>query len=174
MTLELKPLHPLDALSASCREYPGGMIALAARMGKTENTLRKELAQGVQTHRIGYDEELSTILFYLADAKVSSWADTLHAFAYRHNHLMVPIPEADGQDSERLVEMVCLLVKEIGDVGGCLTSAKSASSESGKYISTREFDNFNLQVEEAMSALAALREQVRKEHQEAVYQGLTR
>jgi len=174
VTLQLNPLHPLDALAKSCREYPGGMTALAARMGKTEATLRKELAQGVPTHRVGYDEELSTILDYLHDAGVLSWADTLHAFAYRHAHLMVPIPDVDGQEDEQLVQMVCAMVKEVGDVGGSLTSAKSDKGDGSKYISTQEFKNFDAQVEEAMAALAALRERVHAEHLAAKKAGLVK
>lgn len=172
MTIELNKLHPLDALAMACRSYPGGIEALAARMGKNEFSLRKELAQGIATHRVGYDEELSTILDYLRDAGVKDWASTLHAFAYRHGHLMVQIPDVDGHDSSEMVQLVCAMVKEVGDVGGSLTTAMSAESKGGKHVSTREFSDFDAQVEEAMAALAALREKVREEHLAAKQAGL--
>ena len=174
MTLALNKLHPLDALAKSCRSYPGGVEALAVRMGKNEFSLRKELAQGVATHRVGYDEELSTILDYLKDAGVKDWAATLHAFAYRHGHLMVQIPDVDGHDSSEMVQMVCAMVKEVGDVGGSLTAAKNERGDGKRCISSREFKDFDVQVEEAMAALAALRERVREEHLEAKKGGLVK
>lgn len=174
MTKERYALHPLDALDDSIRKYPGGHKALSARLGKSESTLRKELTQGLDTHRIGYEDELSKILFCLESAKVSDWADTLHALAYRHHHLMVAIPNVEGHDSDELVQMVCQMVKEVGDVGGSLTMAKSTYSECGKRITTREFNEFDVQVEEAMAALAALRERVREQHLDDLSTGLVR
>ena len=174
MTKERYALHPLDALDDSIRKYPGGHKALAARMGKSESTLRKELTQGLDTHRIGYEDELSTILFYLEAAKVDDWDSTLHALAYRHNRLLVSIPNVDGQDDDELVQMVCAMVKEVGDVGGSLTAAKNERGDGKRCISTREFKDFDVQTEEAMAALAALRERVREEHLEAKKGGLVK
>lgn len=174
MTKERYALHPLDALDDSIRRYPGGHKALAARLNKSESTLRKELAQGVDTHRIGYDDELSTILIMLESAKVEGWANTLHALAYRHHHLMVSIPDVEDRADDELVQMVCSMVKEVGDVGGSLTAAKNESGDGRRYISTREFLNFDVQVEEAMAALAALRERVRDEHLAAKKSGLVK
>ncbi len=167
MTKERYALHPLDALDDSVRKYPGGHKALAARLGKTESTLRKELTQGVDTHRIGYEDELSKILFCLEAAKVDGWDNTLHALAYRHSRLLVSIPDVHDSDDDELVQMVCAMIKEVGDVGGSLTTAKSDRGDGKRYISTSEFNEFDVQVEEAMAVLAALRERVRDEHLQA-------
>jgi len=174
VTKERYALHPLDALDDSVRKYPGGHKALAARLCKTESTLRKELTQGVDTHRIGYEDELSKILFCLEAAKVDGWDNTLHTLAYRHSRLLVPIPDVHDQDDDELVQMVCAMVKEVGDVGVSLTAAKSDKGDGKRYISTREFQGFDVQVEEAMAALAVLRERVREEHQQAKKVGLVK
>jgi hypothetical protein len=88
--------------------------------------------------------------------------------------LLVSIPDVEGQDDDELVQMVCAMVKEIGDVGGSLTAAKSEHSDGKRCISTREFKEFDVQVEEAMAALAALRERVREEHLDAKNAGLVK
>jgi hypothetical protein len=174
VTIERHKSHPLDALDQACRRYPGGVEALAARMKKTESTLRKELTQGITSHRIGYDDELSTILTYLEAAKVEGWADTLHAFNYRHGHLCVPIPSVEDVDSDELVQLVCSMVREVGEVGGSLTTAKASASDGGRYVTTKEFKDFDVRVEQALSAIAALRERVREDHLSAVSMGLVK
>lgn len=159
MTCKLEKLHPLDALYRSCRAYPGGIEALAARMGKRASVMYSELRRQVETHRVGYDEELSEILFCLAEAGVQDWAATLHAFAWRHGHLVVPVPQGVNVD-EQLTTQICSSVKEHADA----IAAIGASLANDDRIDDEELSRIERETEEAMSALAGLRELAREKH----------
>lgn len=52
---------PLDALARMCRHYPGGRPAIAARLGKTDETLRRELSVSDQGHKMGLADALAIV-----------------------------------------------------------------------------------------------------------------
>lgn len=84
MTCALNKLNPLDALKLACNDYPGGVEALAMRIGMVPGVLRNKLSHDVSTHHINYPDQVSNILDCLREAKVDHWDAPLQAFAYRH------------------------------------------------------------------------------------------
>lgn len=52
---------PLDALSRMCRFYPGGRPAVAARLGKSDETLRRELSVSDQGHKMGLVDAMAIV-----------------------------------------------------------------------------------------------------------------
>lgn len=161
MPLPLNQMHPLDVLYQACRAYPGGIEALAARLGKSPSILYNKLRQQVQTHYVGYDDELSEILFCLRDAGVVGWDKTISAFCWRHGFVVVPFPDLGEVSDDELMEMVLRVVKEQGDVAAALTAALAPNSDGGHDISRREFCAIDKEISEAMAALAELRERVK-------------
>jgi len=174
MTYSLNEGHPLDVLYRACKAYPGGIEALALRLKMKESTLYKKLRQQVDTHFVNFDDELSEILFCLKEAKVEGWSDTLRAFCWRHDHIAIPMPDLSAAEDDELSGLVLRVVKEYGDVASALSQATSGESEEKRLITSREFADFDVQVNEAMAALAALRERARASHEAAKAQGLVR
>lgn len=111
MTVALDLTHPLDALYAAARRYPGGIEALAARMQTHPQTLYKKFRQGVESHQLHFDGELSEILFCLAEAGVAGWADVIKVFCWRHGFVAVAVPEADMPGSHAALQAACEAIK---------------------------------------------------------------
>jgi len=174
MTYRIEEGHPLDVLFRACGKYPGGVEALAVRLKLNEKTLYKKLRHQIDTHHMNYDGELSELLFCLAEAKVDGWSDTIRAFCWRHDHIAIPMPDLSAADDDELSGLVLQVVKEYGDVASALSQATSGSSEAQRLITSREFADFDVQVNEAMAALAALRERARASHEAAKAKGLVR
>lgn len=167
MTCKPVALHPLDALYQSARKYPGGIEALARRLGMSEPTLYKKLRHQVESYHLAYDHELSEILFCLEEARVDGWSGTLHALCWRHGHLAIPVPAAIG-DSDEMTEAIVASVKEhaeaIEEIGKSLRGDKR--------IDAGELRSIEQQVEEALVALVGLKDLARKRH-EADFPGKT-
>lgn len=171
MTCELSKLNPLDALKLSCNNYPGGVEALSVRIGMSTAVLRNKLSHGVATHHINFPDQVSIILDCLQDAKVDSWDAPLHAFAYRHGYVLVNIPQAESDfTSEELASMVCKLMSQIGEVAKSIHHAFANDTQ----VSSREFAQFDIEVREALTVIAALREKMREIHDDGVMRGLVR
>lgn len=169
MTYKLNDVHPLDALYRACKAYPGGVEGLAARLKMQPSTLYKKLRQQVDTHHLGYDEELSEILFCLAESKVPGWDDTLHSLCWRHGLLAVQVPLA-GSGHEQLTSMILTSVTDQGEVAAAISEALANDQQ----VDSAEFARIDMAIERSMTDMAALRELVRSMHQEALAKGLVR
>jgi len=101
MTIAPIPMHPLDELYQACRKYPGGIDALADRMGTTRAMLYNKLRQGVRSHYIHFDDELSEILFCLQETKVPDATRALEAICWRHGMLAIPAPGSNVEGVEQ-------------------------------------------------------------------------
>lgn len=155
MTCRPEPMNPLDALYQASRRYPGKLPALAHRVNMPEDTLRKKLRHQVETHILGYDEEVSEILDCLREAKVDGWADTIHAFCWRHGHLAIPIPSIDKSQAggEEVTSAIVSSVKEHAEAIASIGESLSGDS----VITDAELQRINKEIEEAMVALLELR-----------------
>ncbi len=171
MTCELNKLNPLDVLKMSSNHYPGGVEALAARIGMSPAVLRNKLSHGVTTHHLNYPEQVSAILDCLLEARVEDWDAPLHAFAYRHGFMLVKIPDADCEcTSEELATLVCKLMTRVGEV----TQSISQAFADDMQVSSREFKKFDLDVKAALTAVSSLREKMRGVHEVGMRRGLVR
>lgn len=161
MTCRRNVMHPLDALYQAACKYPGGIGALAARFNLTEDTYRKKLRHQVESHHLTYDHELSELLFCLDEAGVPGWADTLHALCWRHGHLALPVPQVDGGDVDGMTAAVVASVREHADA----IEAIGEALHGDKKIDAVEMANIDLQIEEAVQALMALKDLARRRHE---------
>lgn len=170
MACELKALHHLDALYRSCKAYPGGVEALAARLAIKPSTLYSKLRQRIDTHRVGFSEELSEILFCLAEAQVPDWQAPVHALAWRHGMLAVDLPAQVLGSNEELAVLICDTVRRQGDAVAMIGRALADDN----LINSRELDDIERGMEQALTAIAALRVRVRALHLDAKDRGLVR
>lgn len=87
-----------DAALHLARRYPGGIEALAQRMGKHPDTLRKELT-AVNGYKWGVDDEEVSMAMCIA-AGVSDPLAPLTAVAANLGVLLVPLPQQLDGDSD--------------------------------------------------------------------------
>lgn len=167
MTCRAIKMHPLDVLYQTCRRYPGGIEALARRLELSEKTLYSKLRHQVDSHHIGYDEELSEILFCLKEANVKGWADTLHALLWRHDHLALPMPNVmtNGADDTELTSAIVASVKEHGEAIASIGEALRGDDD----VDDDDLRNIDKEIEEAMAALAALRSLAKRRHEASAH-----
>lgn len=115
-------MNEQDALRLMSRHYPGGLAVLAVRLGKSEETLRKELA-GDTKFKLGLRDAL-------AISEMCIEAQSEHCYAFVNaiagkagNLIALPVREM-GTKQELRGEMAGLL-KECSDAFGVLTDALS-------------------------------------------------
>lgn len=156
MTLRSSDTNQHDALYKIARAYPGGIEALAARMGKSTNTLRNKLQPHISTHYVSF-EEVSEIVELCAGAGVPDALLPLRSLNWRHGLVSFAIPSSDNLSDEQLSMTVCRVMKEAGDVAASVGDAMSDGR-----ISLEEMDRIEREFSEAMGALGAWRERVRE------------
>lgn len=109
MTHRYDDRNPDDALYCAARTYPGGIEALAARMGMSAKVLYKKLGPKVDSHRITFDE-VQLILDYLVEAGMEREVDqVINAFCWRHDRAAVPLPDHFTTDAELFSQVVDIL-----------------------------------------------------------------
>lgn len=115
MTCRLDRRNPLDALYDRAKKYPGGIEALAQRMGTSASVLYKKLEQTNETHHLRADEFEDAIRLIDA-ARVPDAFAPLRALCWRFDHVAVQLPTVtDGQAAE-LASRVVNVLAEAGDV----------------------------------------------------------
>ncbi len=175
MTCRLQEASPLDTLYARCRAYPGGIAALAQRLESVRDVrtiptvLHHKLSSMNTRHHLSLDE-FDTLLRFTADARVEGWSDPLQALAWSHGFLLVPMPSAEAEVDEALMQSICTAVHEqglaIAEVGHALANDNA--------IDSREMAAIEAKAANTMNAFAVLWETVRSLHRAAIDKGLVR
>lgn len=156
MTYRLHEMDPLDASYKLAKSYPGGVPALAARMGKGAGVLQKKLAGHVESHLLTLDE-FSTIVDLSSSARCPDAMLPLHALCWRHGGAFLQLPDVESLHDEIFLLEVIHTAREQGDV---IRRIQEALSDDGR-ISASELEDIEREVEEAISAQATLLEMVR-------------
>ncbi len=156
MTLRYSDTNQHDALYKVARAYPGGIEALAQRMGKTANVLYNKLRPGVDSHYPSF-EEVSEIVELCAAAGVPNATLPIEAMCQRHSLVAFAFPALAHLSDADLTQSVCKAMQELGDVTGAIASA--LADDGG--ISLAELDGIEREIQQALGAIGALRERVR-------------
>lgn len=160
MTYVYSTIDPQDALYLQARNYPGGVNALAVRMGRSPNVLYKQLRPAVDTHHISF-EDVSLITEFCADARQPDAYLALQAFCWRHGHLAVRLPDADvGADASELFQTVLSILQAEGALA---SQIQSSIANDGK-IDRNEVVDIEEALERCVTHLMQLREMVRAKH----------
>lgn len=158
MTCEYSNINQHDALYNLVRAYPGGLEAIAQRVGMNTMTLRKKVMPSVETHHANF-EEVSVIIELAEGARVPDAFVPLHAFCWRHGHVAVKLPCGDP-DADDLLKQ---LVEVMGDEGQ-LANTIGGSLANDKRIDRREFEEIEINIEKCLHALVVLRQKVLAKH----------
>lgn len=95
-----------DAANRLGHEYPGGAMALAARMGMSGNVLNQKLNPNREHHKLTLTEALRM-------QQLAGRADILHAMAATLGYMALPLPEV--AEPQEIAHGVARLCAEFGD-----------------------------------------------------------
>jgi hypothetical protein len=142
-------MNSLDALRKMVDHYPGGRAAVAARLGKVEEVLRKELS-GATSHKLGVVDATSI-------AEMCAEAKSQHASAYANGlaaltgaYIALPVREMTVGKQDLRQEAASLL-KEGTDVLQELTVALADEA-----ISDNELHKIEREVGDVFERLQSL------------------
>lgn len=114
-------MNALDSLRRMVSAYPGGRPALAARTGKSDDVLRKELA-GSQTHKMGLaDAEELAAMCHEQGVKEAFGLATVFSFRAGHAYF---IPAGAG-DSTCHAAASAAVIHEAADYLMAVTKARA-------------------------------------------------
>lgn len=153
MTHRIDEMNVLDAAFMAAREYPGGIEALAARLGTYSRVLRKKLATSGETRNLTLDE-FSELIDRCEEARGRSALLPMRALAWRHGGVFIRLPEPERVDSDAFLAEIIHTAREQGDV---IREIEWALADDGK-LDARELARVERKIHEAISAQLALLE----------------
>lgn len=130
-----------DAAYRIGRAYPGGIPALAQRLGVNADTLKKKLNPNCETHRLSVDEAVDVQLH-------AQLYDVLHAMAWSLDHVAIHVPDASA---EQVAARLAVVGAEVGDV---FRLAQQVLADG--QVTPNERRELATQITEAISALSAV------------------
>lgn len=148
-------MNSLDALRRMVANYPGGRPALAARLNKSDEVLRKELSGSSAHHKIGLlDAELIADMCYEARSAEAHALGTV--FSFKAGMLALPVIE----EGERcLSKASAVAVRECADVLMAVTRSKADGN-----ISDNDRAEVRREIAEAAAALQSVALALDAEH----------
>ncbi|MBV8665481.1 MAG: phage regulatory CII family protein [Burkholderiaceae bacterium] len=155
MTRRYSDMNQHDALYKVARAYPGGLEALAERMGVSVNVLRNKLAPGIDTHYPSF-EEMSQIVELCYEASVKDALLPIHALLARHNMAAFVVPEPETVNTDDLSQTVCRVMSQVGSVAEVVSDALLDG-----VITNAEADLIEREFQGALTALGEWRARIR-------------
>lgn len=125
MTYKYGETDQHDCLYNVAREYPGGLEALAPRMGLGSKLLRKKIGPAEKTNNMTW-EDVSVALELLQSAGVADALKPMQAMAFRHGMICVPIPDAADVTEEALSAAAMQVMVQLGEA---IAASKEAMSD---------------------------------------------
>ena len=115
-------MNSLDALRRMVANYPGGRAALAVRLGKSDEVLRKELSGASAHHKMGLGdaEQIAEMCREAGSADAHALGTV---FSFRAGMLTLPAAPADGERC--LARATAAAVHEVADVLLAVTKSKA-------------------------------------------------
>ncbi len=122
MTCRHTLMNQHDALYKVAREYPGGIEALAGRMGMAISTLRNKLSPRIDTNYVSF-EEATLIVEYCMQAGVKEAELPFLAVMPRLGMGMFSLPSTDDVSEAGLSQIVCKAMADVGTVAATVSAA---------------------------------------------------
>lgn len=149
-------MNSLDALRKMVDHYPGGRAAVAARLGKTDEVLRKELS-GATSHKLGL-VDAEAISEMCAEVR-SEFCDALaNRFAAR-NGGFIRLPVLDMPPLMTLHKGLAEIVQEMSHVVMAVTEG-----DADNVISDNDLDRSVREIDDARRALQVLEQALRSKN----------
>lgn len=131
-------MNVLDAAYHTAHSYPGGVAALALRMGQNASTLNHKVSLTNTTHRLAVDESVTM------QAMSGNYA-ILHAMASSLGHVALQI---DPTTEAKPMEEVARMVREFGEL---LTSVTQSTADGT--VTTNEMRECQRQAMESIASI---------------------
>lgn len=122
MTHRYSQRNQHDLLYEVARAYPGGIEALAQRLGTTAKKLYKKLSPKSK-ERNTTAEEFSLIMEMCAGAGVKNALSPLEAQCWRHGGVFISLDDLDATSDESIQNAIVQLTAKLGTVAGRVTDA---------------------------------------------------
>lgn len=151
-------MNHIDHLHAIARRYPGGVEALAHRLGKSPNTLRHEFA-GQGTAKLGA-ADADAILAVCVAAGVPGALEPLHAQAAAHNAMLLLLPQGEGAQRTGALEDVAACAAEFADFVGAVATAAADGR-----VSANELDQVDKELAELIARVHNARQHLAQIHE---------
>lgn len=155
MTRRYSDMNQHDALYKASRAYPGGIDALAQKLGMSANVLRNKLAPGIASHYPSF-EEVSMIISLCQEAGVKEALLPLHAMLSRHGMAAFAVPEPTQISTDDLSQTVCKVMSQVGNVAEAVSDALLDN-----VITEHEADLIEREFQGALTALGEWRARIR-------------
>lgn len=155
MTLRYSEMSQHDTLYGVARAYPGGIEALAQRMGKNVNVLRNKLRPGIDSHHVNF-EEVSAIIELCEEAHVPDALAPLFALNARHGLETFALPNVDTLTDEELTQTVCKTMKKFGDL-----AANTSAAMMDCIVTSNEMGGIEKDFQQLMAAAGEWRARMR-------------
>jgi len=148
-------MSPQDAVHAVCHEYPGGVEALAPRIGRGAQVLRNKV--GLDHHAPGSRRSHEpTLADVSAITRATGDLRVVQALAAENGAVVMRLPDVPSCDDAALLELVLGCNREWGEVANEISSALADGQ-----ITPREYDRINAETLESVSRQLELLERLR-------------
>lgn len=146
-----------DCLYNTARAYPGGIEALAHRMGVNAGTLQKKLSPMIKTY-IASDEDATAVMELCHSAGVPDSFASHHARSYRLGFICVPLPNIEGGDiSDK--ELQRLMMAAMAQFGEAVSASTDALLDG--HISEQEVDRIEPRIRALSRTVYTLMHKIR-------------
>ena len=133
-----------DTVYRVAHAFPGGIPALAVRMGISKHVLQNKVNPNNDTHKLSAEEAAQI-------ADLADCDEVAKAFAARRNMICVPIVEHEGASDMEILDLVIAMNKAESEL---LEEVRKAVSD-GK-VDEKEITAIRKEAREHMAAIAEL------------------
>lgn len=159
----------IDAIRRVAKAYPGGIDALAPRLGSSEKgkspaTLRHELSRS-HGYKFGADD-LEEVTLLALSANVPNALEAVHALNGNVGMVAYPLPQVQTESGDLTMQQLAKVATEFAD----LVREVSVRSADGD-ISANDIKVVDKEFGELLTALHAMRAGLMRQHDAAVKKG---
>lgn len=151
-------MNLLDAARRLAKDYPGGIEALAVRLGKNPTTLRHELARS-HGYKLGA-EDLEEMTLLAIGVHQPNATVALGTFNANCGHMAIPLPQALAGSDDDCMRQLAGVAKEFSD----MVQAVSVRAADGD-ISDNDLAAIDKELTELVASVHALRSSLGRRNQ---------
>ncbi|SNT33593.1 hypothetical protein SAMN06265795_12633 [Noviherbaspirillum humi] len=145
MTVRRSERSPEDLLYDMVSSYPGGVEAMAQRLGLRVKTLYHKLQESPTTR------EFSSMMHKAEEAGMATAHEPLQALCFRHGGIFLPIEDFEHISDDDILKGVACVMAQMGSMAGAVNDALDAGE-----ICDRQMEKIEPKVRKSFAVMAAL------------------